>query len=102
MGKPAATDRPCLRSLSHSFTLDFLIFVRSQRAAQRVLRSISRFIERRLRLRINPIKTRVARLSACTFLGFELRRGKFIGPMLRSNGSRSGSARGPNGATGAT
>jgi RNA-directed DNA polymerase len=24
MGKPAATDRPCLRSLSHSFTLDFL------------------------------------------------------------------------------
>lgn len=55
---------------------DFLIFVRSQRAAQRVLRSISRFIERRLRLRINPIKTRVARLSACTFLGFELRRGK--------------------------
>jgi RNA-directed DNA polymerase len=76
MGKPAATDRPCLRSLSHSFTLDFLIFVRSQRAAQRVLRSISRFIERRLRRRINPIKTRVARLSACTFLGFELRRGK--------------------------
>jgi hypothetical protein len=25
MGKPAATDRPCLRSLSHSFTLDFVI-----------------------------------------------------------------------------
>ena len=22
MGKPAATDRPCLRSLSHSFTLE--------------------------------------------------------------------------------
>jgi RNA-directed DNA polymerase len=55
---------------------DFLIFVRSQRAAQRVLRSISRFIEGRLRLRINPIKTKAARLSACTFLGFELRRGK--------------------------
>lgn len=55
---------------------DFLIFVRSQRAAQRVLRSISRFIEGRLRLRINPAKTKAARLSACTFLGFELRRGK--------------------------
>src|SRR5215813_6122148 len=25
MGKLAATDRPCLRSLSHSFTLDFII-----------------------------------------------------------------------------
>src|SRR5215471_17244715 len=24
MGKPAATDRPCLRSLSHSFTLDHI------------------------------------------------------------------------------
>jgi RNA-directed DNA polymerase len=62
--------------MSHSFTLDFLIFVRSQRAAQRVLSSISRFIEGRLRLRINPIKTQAARLSACTFLGFELTRGR--------------------------
>src|SRR5215510_10684951 len=25
LGKLAATDRPCLRSLSHSFTLDFLV-----------------------------------------------------------------------------
>jgi RNA-directed DNA polymerase len=55
---------------------DCLICVRSQRAAQRVLRSISRFIEGRLRLRINPLKTKAARRSACTFLGFELRRGR--------------------------
>ena len=55
---------------------DVLIFVRSQRAAQRVLRSISRVIERRVRRRSNPIKTRATRLSACTFLGFEVRRGK--------------------------
>jgi RNA-directed DNA polymerase len=55
---------------------DFLIFVRSQRAAKRVLRSISRFIEGRLRLRINPSKSKATRLSACSFLGFELRRGK--------------------------
>jgi hypothetical protein len=27
MGKPAATDRLCLPSLSHSFTLDFVILV---------------------------------------------------------------------------
>jgi len=54
---------------------DFLLFVRSQRVAERVLRTISRCIERRLRLRINPSKTKAARLSACTFRGFELRRG---------------------------
>ena len=42
---------------------DFLIFVRSQRAAQRVLSSISRFIEGRLRLRINPNKSKAARLQ---------------------------------------
>jgi RNA-directed DNA polymerase len=55
---------------------DFRIFVRSQAAAQRVLRSTSRFIEGRLRLRINWTKSRAARLSAGSFLGFELKRGK--------------------------
>jgi RNA-directed DNA polymerase len=55
---------------------DFLIFVRSQRAAKRVLHSISRFIEGHLRLRVNPNKSKAARLSACSFLGFELRRAK--------------------------
>src|SRR5215468_5964019 len=29
MGKPAATDRPCLPSLSHSFTLDFIAHCQS-------------------------------------------------------------------------
>jgi RNA-directed DNA polymerase len=62
--------------MSHSFTLDFRIFVRSQAAAQRVLRRISRFIEGRLRLRINWTKSQATRLSAGSFLGFELTRGK--------------------------
>lgn len=55
---------------------DFLIFVRSQRAAERVLRSISRFIEGHLRLRINANKSKAAPLRACAFLGFEVRRGQ--------------------------
>ena len=55
---------------------DLLIFVRSQQAARRVLRSLSRFIEGRLRLRINPSKSKATRLNACSFLGFELRRGQ--------------------------
>ena len=50
--------------------------MRRQRAAQRVLGSISRCIEGPLRLPINPIKTKAARLGAGTFLGFEWRRGK--------------------------
>jgi RNA-directed DNA polymerase len=55
---------------------DFLIFGRSQRAAKRVLHSISRFIEGHLRLRVNPNKSTATHLSACAFLGFELGRGK--------------------------
>ena len=55
---------------------DFLIFVRSRAAAERVLESIGHFIESRLKLRINRTKSRAARLSACTFLGFGIRRGK--------------------------
>jgi hypothetical protein len=35
MGKPAATARPALRSLSHSFTLDFVVCFQSQADAQR-------------------------------------------------------------------
>lgn len=55
---------------------DFLIFVKSRAAAERVLRTIGRFIEGKLKLRINRTKSKAARLSACSFLGFELRRGK--------------------------
>jgi RNA-directed DNA polymerase len=56
---------------------DFLIFVRAQRAATRVLHSINRFIEGYLRLRVNPNKRKAARLSACPVLGFELSRAKW-------------------------
>ena len=43
-GKPAGTDRLHLQALSHSFTLDSNIYVRSERAGQRVMESLSRFI----------------------------------------------------------
>jgi RNA-directed DNA polymerase len=62
--------RRCARSAD-----DVLIFVRRQRAAKRVLGSISRCIEGRVRRRINSHKRKAARLSACSFLGVELRRG---------------------------
>jgi len=55
---------------------DFLIFVGSRRAAERVLRTITRFIEGHLALIINQSKSKAARLSACTFLGFRIHQGK--------------------------
>jgi RNA-directed DNA polymerase len=57
---------------------DFLILVKSLKAAQRVMQSITRFVEIRLKLVVNRQKSRVARLLDCTFLGFQIRRGKVV------------------------
>jgi len=53
---------------------DANIYVRSERAGQRVMESITRFIERRLRLKVNAGKSAVARPEDRHFLGFSLRR----------------------------
>ena len=42
MGKPAATDRPCLPSLSHSFTLDFIVLIMEQRVKQNPMKEVLR------------------------------------------------------------
>ncbi len=55
---------------------DFLIFVKSRRAAERVLKSVGRFVEVRLKLVVKQTKSKAAKLSQCTFLGFRLFRGK--------------------------
>jgi len=55
---------------------DFIILVKSQRAGERVFAGIGRFLERRLKLVVNEQKSKVASLSACTFLGFCFVRGK--------------------------
>jgi RNA-directed DNA polymerase len=49
---------------------DCNIYVRSQRAGERVLAGIERFLERRLRLKINKAKSAVAKPSVRKFLGF--------------------------------
>ena len=51
---------------------DCNIFVRSERAAKRVLESITRFIETRLKLRVNLDKTKTAICSDVVFLGMTL------------------------------
>ncbi|MBW2054584.1 MAG: group II intron reverse transcriptase/maturase [Deltaproteobacteria bacterium] len=49
---------------------DFLILVRSLRTGVRVSRSIERFLNRRLKLKINQKKSRVAKTDDTNFLGF--------------------------------
>lgn len=55
---------------------DFLILVKSQRAAERVMASIKRFIERKLKLKVNMAKSRVAKIDKTNFLGFTFKAGK--------------------------
>src|SRR6201988_713901 len=70
MGKPAATDRPCLTPLSHSFTLDCNLYVGSERAGQRGMESVTYFITHRLQLKVNQAKSAVAQPRQRKFLGF--------------------------------
>jgi RNA-directed DNA polymerase len=53
---------------------DCNIYVRSERAGQRVMASVVHFIERRLRLKVNLAKSAVARPEERHFVGFRLRR----------------------------
>lgn len=53
---------------------DCNIYVASQRAGERVKESVTRFIERRMRLKVNEAKSAVARPEERHFLGFRLQR----------------------------
>jgi RNA-directed DNA polymerase len=55
---------------------DCNIYVASERAGQRVMTSITRFITRRLKLRVNESKSAVARPGERKFLGFSIGGGK--------------------------
>ena len=51
---------------------DCNVYVRSKRAAERVLASLSRFLERRLKLKVNAAKSAVDRPWKRTFLGYSM------------------------------
>ena len=55
---------------------DCNIYVRSERAGQRVLTSVTDWLSRRLRLKVNATKSGVAKPSASKFLGFSFTGGK--------------------------
>jgi RNA-directed DNA polymerase len=57
---------------------DCNIYVRSQRAGERVMASVTRFLEQRLKLRVNTAKSAVASPTERKFLGFSfLNLGRF-------------------------
>ena len=54
---------------------DCNIFVKSEMAANRVMKSVSSWLERKLYLRVNATKTKVVRPTKSTFLGFSFWKG---------------------------
>ena len=51
---------------------DFVILCRSPRAGQRILESISRYLQKRMKLTVNETKSKVVGLSQASFLGFTI------------------------------
>ena len=65
---------------------DFLILLKSERAAKRVMESISRLLEDDLGLPVNTEKSQVALTKDVEFLGFQILRGKIrIGNKARKH-----------------
>lgn len=68
-----------LEKRQHTFARyadDFTILVKSQRAGERVLRSISKYLQDRLKLVVNTTKSRVVKSTESKFLGFTFRAGR--------------------------
>jgi len=58
---------------------DFIVMVKSARAAQRVMKNLTDYVEDSLKLVVNRSKSRTAPLPLCTFLGFQVGvRGKVV------------------------
>lgn len=58
---------------------DFIVMVKSARAAQRVMASLVRYCEGRLKLVVNRAKSRCIQLKFCEFLGYTLdRKGRLM------------------------
>lgn len=54
------------------FAEDFVIYVKSKRAGERVMESITTFIEEDLQLTINQEKSQICGATSATFLGFNI------------------------------
>ncbi|MCK7629188.1 reverse transcriptase domain-containing protein, partial [Shewanella putrefaciens] len=68
-----------LESRGHKFARyadDFIILVKSIRAGERVLKSITRYLATKLKLVVNEQKSQVVEVGQSKFLGFTFNRGK--------------------------
>lgn len=64
-----------LEARGHKFARyadDFIVMVKSAKAAERVMASLIRFAEGKLKLVVNRAKSRAAPLKTCAFLGFQI------------------------------
>lgn len=58
---------------------DFLVLLKSAKAAERVMASLTRFVETKLKLVVNRVKSKTAPVRQCAFLGFQIGvRGKAV------------------------
>ena len=55
---------------------DFIIVVKSRRAAERVMESVKLYLERRLKLHVNAAKSGIAEAGKTDFLGFTFKAGQ--------------------------
>ena len=55
---------------------DCNIHLKTERAGQRVMESVTKFLDTRLRLKVNRVKSAVGKPSARKFLGLRIVRGK--------------------------
>jgi RNA-directed DNA polymerase len=68
-----------LESRGHSFARyadDFVILVKSRSAGERVMRSVRKYLERKLKLQVNEKKSHVRKTDETDFLGFAFKRTK--------------------------
>jgi RNA-directed DNA polymerase len=68
---------------------DLTILVKSKRAAYRVMASISRFLERILKVKVNRDKSKIVRAQDSSFLGFTFKRMKLTATEKAINGFKS-------------
>ncbi|WP_440898073.1 reverse transcriptase domain-containing protein [Amphibacillus sp. Q70] len=60
------------RTSFYRYADDFVIYVKSKRAGERVMKSVTEFVEKDLGLMINQKKSKVRGATSSTFLGVNL------------------------------
>src|ERR1700724_2790378 len=76
MGKPAETARRFLKSLSHSFTLDWVIACKAAEEARAAVEAAGRILKQ-LGVELHPQKTRIVHVrEGFEFLGYKIKRGQ--------------------------